>query len=173
MHPLMHTRTLSQHKHSLSLSHTHTPYRAELSHFSCCSFAQAFFSAEVAEIHFQKPFVLDFGWKSFALLALLVWYASHRSGTVYLIDFSTYKAPESWKLSPEQLLETMQRTQSFSEDSLQFMKRMLEQSGVGPATAWPPGIVQMLHGEKQDDSVEASRKEAEVIQRTNVVEFVP
>lgn len=91
-----------------------------------------------------------------------MWYASHRSGAVYLIDFATFKAPESWKLSPEQLLDVMQRTQSFSEESLQFMKRMLEQSGVGPSTAWPPGIVQMLSGEKQDDSVEASRKEAEV-----------
>lgn len=40
---------------------------------------------------------------------------------------------------------------------------MIQQSGCGPLTAWPPGVIKSLHGETQDASIEASRKEAEVI----------
>lgn len=119
--------------------------------------------AELAAASTENLLALNLGWKSLALLALLVWYASNRDATVYLIDFTTFKAPESWKLSPGQLLEVMRRTGSFTEDSLQFMDRMLEHSGVGPSTAWPPGIVQLLHDQPQNESVESSREEAEVI----------
>lgn len=113
-------------------------------------------------MEFQKPLALDLGWQSIALLALLIWYFSHRGNSVYLVDFTTFKPPEDWKITPEQTLQCMRDTNSFSEESLDFMDRMLKQSGVGPATAWPPGIVQTLKGAKLDESVEASRKESEV-----------
>lgn len=105
---------------------------------------------------------MDLGWKSVALLALVVWYLSHRVSPVYLIDFTTFQPPESWLLTPQQLVEAMRLQKSFSDESLEFMSRMLQQSGVGPKTAWPPGIVQTLHGKPTDASVEESRKEAEV-----------
>ncbi len=116
----------------------------------------------MAEVHFQKPFVFDLGWKSVALMAVVVWYLSHRVSPVYLVDFTTFQPPESWMLSPQQLMEAMRKQGSFSEDSLDFMNRMLQQSGVGPKTAWPPGMVQTLEGLPSDESVEGSRKEAEV-----------
>ncbi len=57
----------------------------------------------------------------------------------------------------------MEDTKSFNQESLEFMDRMTKQSGVGPATAWPPGMTQTIDGSaKLDESVEASRKEAEV-----------
>jgi hypothetical protein len=118
--------------------------------------------AEVAVVEVQKPFVFDLGWKSFALLAGLVWYASHRVSPVYLIDFTTFKPPSNWRLTAEELLEAMKRQGSFTEESMTFMSRMLQQSGVGPATAWPPGMTRVLNGESPDESVEMSRKEAEV-----------
>jgi predicted naringenin-chalcone synthase len=41
---------------------------------------------------------------------------------------------------------------------------MLERSGVGPQTAWPPGINKsLLRGEPADESVDAARKETEVV----------
>jgi predicted naringenin-chalcone synthase len=51
----------------------------------------------------------------------------------------------------------------YNEESLAFMSRMLTQSGCGPKTAWPPGIIQCFQGQKIEQSVEASRKEAEIV----------
>lgn len=83
--------------------------------------------------------------------------------TVYLLDFQTFEPPESWKMTPQQLLEVMRYQGAFTEESLQFMDRMLQQSGVGPRTAWPPGIVRCLEGLPQDRSVEASREESKTV----------
>ena len=118
--------------------------------------------AEVAVIQVQQPFVFDLGWKTFALLALLLWYASHRVSPVYLIDFATFEPPSDWKLTQKEVLEAMNRAVPFSKDSMEFMTRMLQQSGVGNASAWPPGVTNTLHDRPFDESVEMSRKEAEV-----------
>lgn len=123
-------------------------------------------------IEFQKPFAFDLGWQSIALLAVVIWYFSHRVHPVYLIDFATFKPPQEWKVTPEDTLELMKKTGSFTEESLQFMERMLKQSGVGPATAWPPGMVRCLKEDvKSDESVDASRKEAEVSADIDNVEY--
>ena len=59
----------------------------------------------------------------------------------------------------------MRRQRCFTEDSLDFMKRILERSGTGQATAWPPGIVKSLQPDAPvaDRSIAASRKEAETV----------
>jgi len=59
----------------------------------------------------------------------------------------------------------MSRQKVFTEGSLDFMRRILERSGTGQATAWPPGIVQSLHKNEEgeypvaDNSIERSREE--------------
>lgn len=46
----------------------------------------------------------------------------------------------------------------YTPESLEFMRRLLEQSGTGDATHWPPGTVRCLEkGVKADISVEAAR----------------
>ena len=97
-----------------------------------------------------------------ALLALIVWYLNHREKPVYLLDFSTFEPPESWKVSYDQLMQIMRNQGCFTEDSIDFMHRMLERSGCGPSTAWPPGIVQCLQGIPADRSVEGARAESKV-----------
>merc|ERR1719223_1601756 len=57
----------------------------------------------------------------------------------------------------------MKNQKCFTEDSLKFMSRLLERSGTGQSTAWPPGIVQCLHDKPTDRSISASRKEAETV----------
>jgi len=81
----------------------------------------------------------------------------------YLLSFATFKAPVEWKCSHEQILEMMRRQKCYTDESMDFMKRILDRSGTGQATAWPPGIVQCLKGEATDRSIEGSRKEAETI----------
>lgn len=91
-----------------------------------------------------------------------------------MLDFSTFEPPDEWKLSQEQILEIMKRENVFTNKSLEFLERMLGQSGVGPSTAWPPGIIKVLSGEgkrkpgekidvTRDFSVEAARHESEVV----------
>jgi predicted naringenin-chalcone synthase len=88
-----------------------------------------------------------------------------RKNPVYLLGFSTFSAPDSWRVSHSQIIEIMRRQDCFTEQSLGFMERILERSGTGQATAWPPGIVQSLQPDKKgsDRSMEASRKEAETV----------
>lgn len=107
--------------------------------------------------------------KTTALLLFLSAWIVRMDSPVYLLSFATFKPPESWKLSHDDIIETMRRQDCFTEDSLEFLRRILERSGTGQATAWPPGIVRCLEESesgkplKADRSIEASRKEAETI----------
>ena len=82
---------------------------------------------------------------------------------VLLIDFACFEPPESWKVSHEQLMHMMRAQNVFTEESLEFLSRMLTQSGCGPSTAWPPGITKCLKDQPADRSVDAARKESEVV----------
>lgn len=82
---------------------------------------------------------------------------------IYLMAFTTFKAPDSWKVSHAEIVQMMKNQNCFTEDSIKFMARLLERSGTGQSTAWPPGIVQCLHDKPADRSIEASRKEAETV----------
>jgi hypothetical protein len=123
---------------------------------------QAIYANEMTVIELKGPVAFDLGWKTMAMLAALIWYATHREKPVYLLDFCTFEPPESWKLTAEQLMTIMRAQGCFTEESLDFLARMLKQSGCGPATAWPPGTVQCLQGLPADRSAEAARKESEV-----------
>jgi 3-ketoacyl-CoA synthase len=103
--------------------------------------------------------------KMTALILLLGAWIMTRQKPVYLMSFATFQAPASWKVSHDQLMQIMARQGCFSEQSMQFMQRILERSGTGQATAWPPGIVQCLQNENTpaDRSIQASRQEAETV----------
>jgi 3-ketoacyl-CoA synthase len=90
-------------------------------------------------------------------------YMMRRRSPVYLMSFATFKAPDSWKMTHAQICEIMRKQKCFTEESLGFMERILERSGTGQATAWPPGIVQSLKGLESDRSIDGARKEAQTI----------
>mmetsp|Transcript_8185 Transcript_8185/g.17094 ORF Transcript_8185/g.17094 Transcript_8185/m.17094 type:complete len:522 (+) Transcript_8185:59-1624(+) len=97
------------------------------------------------------------------MLIFLAW-VLRMDNPIYLLSFATFKAPDSWKVSQAEFVEMMRRQGCFTEDSINFMKRLLERSGTGQSTAWPPGIVQCLQdGKETDRSMDASRKEAETV----------
>mmetsp|Transcript_33325 Transcript_33325/g.31789 ORF Transcript_33325/g.31789 Transcript_33325/m.31789 type:complete len:537 (+) Transcript_33325:76-1686(+) len=120
-------------------------------------------SSEINVIELSKPVVFDLGWKSMLISALVIWYISQRDKPVYLMDFAVFEPPEDWKLNHDELMDIMGKQGCFTEDSLNFLSRMLQQSGVGPATAWPPGITKCLTGAPADRSAEAARKESETV----------
>lgn len=124
---------------------------------------KAFWLNEINVFELRRPVAFDLGWKTMALLALLIWYLSQREKPVYLLDFSCFEPPPSWKLSPEQLIDIMRRQKCFHDESIEFMSKLLERSGCGPSTAWPPGIVQCLEGKEADRSVEGARAESKTV----------
>jgi len=103
--------------------------------------------------------------KTTALILVVGAWMVRRDNPIYLLSFATFKAPDEWKCSHDDIMEMMKRQKCFNEESLGFMQRILDRSGTGPATAWPPGIVRCLKDEntKADRSIAASRKEAETV----------
>lgn len=107
--------------------------------------------------------------KTTAIILFLGAWLVRMDSPVYLLSFATFKAPDSWKLTHDEIVETMRRQGCFTEESLTFLRKILERSGTGQATAWPPGIVRCLEDDKDgkplkaDRSLETSRKEAEAV----------
>jgi 3-ketoacyl-CoA synthase len=113
-------------------------------------------------VEVERREALTLALKAILVTAILLWYLGTKEKTVYLMDFACFEPPADWKVTAEQILELLKRTGSFTEDSLKFQERMMQQSGVGPSTAWPPGITQVFKGLPHNESAEMSRKEAEV-----------
>ncbi len=102
--------------------------------------------------------------KTTALVLVVIGWIVMNDNPTYMLSFSTFKAPDSWKVSHAEIIQMMRNQKCFNDDSIKFMERLLERSGTGQSTAWPPGIVQCLEPDKETDrSVEASRKEAETV----------
>lgn len=98
-----------------------------------------------------------------ALVLVVIGWIVNMDNPIYMLAFSTFKAPDSWKVSHAEIIQMMKNQKCFTDESISFMERLLERSGTGQSTAWPPGIVQCLHGKETDRSIEASRKEAETV----------
>jgi len=111
----------------------------------------------------ESKVVFDNGIKITFLALFCVYWLGRMDNPVFLLSFATFKAPQDWKCTHDQIIEMMRNQQSFTEDSINFMKRLIERSGTGQNTAWPPGIVQSLKGKKADRSIERSREEAQTI----------
>jgi len=99
---------------------------------------------------------------TFLILVVMGW-IMRMDNPVYLLSFATFKAPESWKVSHEQLIEIMRRLNCYNDESISFMERLLARSGTGQSTAWPPGIVRVLDDKPRISSSEASREEAQTV----------
>jgi len=109
--------------------------------------------------------------KTTALILVVGAWLIRRDSPIYLLSFETFKAPDSWKCDHDEIMEIMKRQKCFTQESLNFMRRILDRSGTGPATAWPPAIIQCLKPKDDDPndhqmadrSIEASRSEAQIV----------
>jgi len=109
--------------------------------------------------------------KTTALILVVGAWLIRRDSPIYLLSFETFKAPDDWKCDHDEIMEIMKRQKCFTQESLNFMRRILDRSGTGPATAWPPAITQCLKPKDDDPndhqmadrSIEASRSEAQIV----------
>ena len=91
-------------------------------------------------------------------------YWTGQSKPTFLVDFVCFEPPDAWKMSHEQLLDIMRNQNCFTEESIAFLARMLQHSGCGPSTAWPPGILKCMEKDQDSDrTAEAARKESEIV----------
>uniref|UniRef100_A0A6U0A542 3-ketoacyl-CoA synthase n=1 Tax=Pseudo-nitzschia delicatissima TaxID=44447 RepID=A0A6U0A542_9STRA len=109
--------------------------------------------------------------KTTALILAVGAWMIRRDSPIYMLSFETFKAPDDWKCDQDEIMEMMKRQKCFTQESLNFMRRILDRSGTGPATAWPPGITQCLKPKEDnpaehqmaDRSIDASRHEAQIV----------
>ena len=111
----------------------------------------------------------EFGWFAPACLAVMaVAFLLRRSKAVYLVDFSVFEPPKNWRATQKQLLSILKNTgvqeDSFSEEDLEFMTKVIGNSGTGETTAWPPGIRRCIDKNlRQDQTMATTRAEAETV----------
>eukprot|EP00877_Chromochloris_zofingiensis_P010954 jgi/Chrzof1/6111/Cz17g10060.t1_LCKAS5[v5.2] len=77
------------------------------------------------------------------LLAVFLSMFLLQSRPVYLVDYAVHRAPDSWKVSKAEYNEIVASTKDFSEESLQFMSKVLHRSGLGDETYAPPSLTQV------------------------------
>ena len=95
-------------------------------------------------LEIDKSEILSVGWKALALMALVVWTLMRSEQPVYLIDFACFEPPRSWRITQEDTLECLRAQDAYTDESMAFQKRLMDQSGVGEETAWPPGVIKSL-----------------------------
>ncbi|KAL4389421.1 hypothetical protein HN51_010303 [Arachis hypogaea] len=84
-------------------------------------------------------------------------YIMTRPRSIYLVDYSCYKPPSNLSVKFTQFMEHSKLTGDFSDDSLDFQRKILERSGLGEETYVP----EAMHHIPPTPSMAAAREEAE------------
>lgn len=92
------------------------------------------------------------------VLAGTVYFMS-RPRPVYLVDFACYRPPFTNRVPFSTFIEHARLLPEFDAKSLEFQRRILERSGLGEETSFPPA----LHYIPPHVTMEASREEARVV----------
>ncbi|KAL9265408.1 3-ketoacyl-CoA synthase 11-like protein [Drosera capensis] len=82
-----------------------------------------------------------------------------RPRPVYLVNFSCYKADEERKCSRQIFIERSGLTGSFTEENLNFQRKILERSGLGESTYLPEAVMNV----PPNPCMAEARKEAEAV----------
>ncbi|KAM1151818.1 hypothetical protein EV1_034160 [Malus domestica] len=86
-------------------------------------------------------------------------YVMTRPRSVYLVDYSCYKAPSHLKVRYHQFMEHSKLIGDFDESSLEFQRKILERSGLGEETYVP----EAMNYVPPRISMAAARQEAEQV----------
>ncbi|XP_027357063.1 3-ketoacyl-CoA synthase 11-like [Abrus precatorius] len=107
-------------------------------------------------MHFNLIFV-------FLCIALLVFLLTlyFLSGPlpIYLVDFSCYKAEDARQCPRQIFMDCASMTGAFTDQSLEFQRKILERSGLGESTYLPEAVTRI----PPNPSMAEARKEAEAV----------
>ncbi|CAN0857276.1 3-ketoacyl-CoA synthase 2 [Linum grandiflorum] len=96
---------------------------------------------------------------SLALALIATVHVIHSPRKVYLLDFACYKPSPAHLCSKEDFMRASSATGEFTEDSLEFQRKILEKSGFGQMTYAPTRLLACKT--PPDQSMEAAREETE------------
>lgn len=93
------------------------------------------------------------------VLLLSTIYFMRRPRPVYLLDFSCYKPDDARKVTREVFMDRSERAGSFTEENLNFQRKMVERSGLGQDTYLPEAVISV----PPNPCMAEARKEAEMV----------
>ncbi|KAH1130300.1 hypothetical protein J1N35_001678 [Gossypium stocksii] len=96
---------------------------------------------------------------SLFMFFLFALYYVKRSRPVYLVDFACYKPEDDRKMSVDSFLKMTEDSGAFTEDTLQFQRRISTRSGLGDETYFPRGVTST----PPNLCMEEARSEAEAV----------
>ncbi|CAL1411236.1 unnamed protein product [Linum trigynum] len=95
---------------------------------------------------------------SISLVFLTTVHVMHAPRKIYLLDFACYRPSPAQMCSKERFMRISSATGKFTEQSLEFQRKILEKSGYGDMTHIPTGLLGEL---PVDQSMAAARAETE------------
>ncbi|KAG2497371.1 hypothetical protein HYH03_004529 [Edaphochlamys debaryana] len=75
-----------------------------------------------------------------AFCAVLVSYFILRTRPVYMVDFTVFRAPESWTATYTRFMKGSRECGKFTEEAIDFQEKILIRSGLGQQTYLPPAV---------------------------------
>ncbi|KAJ9154237.1 hypothetical protein P3X46_027593 [Hevea brasiliensis] len=96
---------------------------------------------------------------SASILFIITLYFMSKPRKVYLVDYACYKPEPSHKCTREHYMQISARLGVFTEESLAFLRKIQERSGIGERAYAPNGLLQI----PQDQSLAESRRETEMV----------
>ncbi|KAH7681834.1 Very-long-chain 3-oxoacyl-CoA synthase protein [Dioscorea alata] len=93
------------------------------------------------------------------LVFLSTLYFLTRPRPVYLVNFACYKPEESRKCTRQIFMERSKLTGSFTDENLEFQRKILERSGLGEDTYLPEAVLNV----PPNPCIAEARKEAETV----------
>merc|ERR1719296_60946 len=95
----------------------------------------------VVELPFLAVLVSDQALVQLVLASVLVAYFLGQSKpSVYCLESSVFVPPKEWQFTRDELMTCMKAQQCFTEGSIEFMRKLLANSGTGESTAMPPAL---------------------------------
>ncbi|KAF3447181.1 hypothetical protein FNV43_RR12361 [Rhamnella rubrinervis] len=96
---------------------------------------------------------------SVLLVILLTLYFVTRPRPVYLVDFSCYKPEDARKCTRQTFMDRSRSIGTFTEDNLEFQRKVIEKSGLGDSTYLPEAVIRI----PPNLCMAEARKEAETV----------
>ncbi|KAI4316286.1 hypothetical protein L6164_024281 [Bauhinia variegata] len=93
------------------------------------------------------------------LVFLSTLYFLTRPRPVYLVDFACYKPKDARKCTRQIFMDRSSVTGTFTQESLEFQRKILERSGLGEQTYLPEAVLRV----PPNPSMAEARKEAELV----------
>lgn len=168
--PSSSSRTLPDFKKSVKLKYVKLGYHYLIKHGMYLFFSPLVLitAAHLSTFSLQDIYVL---WEhlrfnlisvilcSMLLVFLFTLYFMTRPRPVYLVNFSCYKPEEARICTKKMFMNQSRLTGTFTEENLEFQRKILERSGLGDSTYLPEAVLNI----PPNPSMAEARKEAEMV----------